>query len=119
MYKRPTLGLSVEEGRVLERHWKGFVRSGAQLAKPEQERLAAISERLASLGASRPLAAGAGPLRLARPLLVFDRADTAPPCRGRSLPVWADSGGEERASAAPGLQRRRAAGPRGEQAQHV
>lgn len=49
--KRDTLGLSVEEGRVLERHWKGFVRSGAQLAKPEQERLAAISERLASLGA--------------------------------------------------------------------
>ena len=46
---------------------------------------------LASLGASRPLAAGAGPLRLARPLLVFDRADTARLCLERSLPVWEDS----------------------------
>jgi peptidyl-dipeptidase Dcp len=45
------LGLTVEEGRVLERHWKGFVKSGAKLAKPEQERLAAINEKLAGLGA--------------------------------------------------------------------
>ncbi|HEV7433375.1 MAG TPA: M3 family metallopeptidase, partial [Pseudorhizobium sp.] len=49
--KRDTLGLSVEEDRVLERHWKGFVRTGAKLAKPEQERLAAINEKLAGLGA--------------------------------------------------------------------
>ncbi|HCL65952.1 MAG TPA: peptidase M3 [Rhizobium sp.] len=48
---REKLGLSVEEIRVLERHWKGFVKSGAKLAKAEQERLAAINERLASLGA--------------------------------------------------------------------
>ncbi|TCP87789.1 peptidyl-dipeptidase Dcp [Rhizobium sp. PP-CC-2G-626] len=49
---RDTLGLSLEQSRVLERHWKGFVKSGAQLAKPEQERLAAINERLAGLGAA-------------------------------------------------------------------
>lgn len=49
---RDTLGLTLEESRVLERHWKGFVRSGAKLAKPEQERLAAINETLAGLGAS-------------------------------------------------------------------
>jgi peptidyl-dipeptidase Dcp len=46
------LGLTLEESRVLERHWKGFVKSGAKLAEPDQERLAAINERLASLGAS-------------------------------------------------------------------
>ncbi|MGV8937492.1 MAG: M3 family metallopeptidase [Allorhizobium sp.] len=49
--KRETLGLTTEEMRVLERHWKGFVKSGARLEKAGQERLAAISERLASLGA--------------------------------------------------------------------
>ncbi|PTM96378.1 M3 family metallopeptidase [Mycoplana dimorpha] len=48
---RDALGLTVEQTRVLERHWKGFVRSGAKLTKPEQERLAAINERLAKLGA--------------------------------------------------------------------
>lgn len=50
--RREELGLDGEELRVLERHWKGFVRSGAKLPKPEQERLAEINERLASLGAS-------------------------------------------------------------------
>lgn len=49
---RESLGLSLEETRVLERHWKGFVRSGARLPKPEQERLAAINERLATLSAT-------------------------------------------------------------------
>ncbi|MES5100850.1 M3 family metallopeptidase [Agrobacterium sp. BA1120] len=49
--KRDTLGLTGEELRVLERHWKGFVRSGAKLAKDHQERLAAINEELAGLGA--------------------------------------------------------------------
>ncbi|MCM2475318.1 M3 family metallopeptidase [Rhizobium sp. CG5] len=48
---RDGLGLTTEAMRVLERHWKGFVKSGAKLARPEQERLAAINERLASLGA--------------------------------------------------------------------
>ena len=46
---------------------------------------------LASLGASRRLGPEAGALRLARPLLVFDRADTGRLCRERSLPVWEDS----------------------------
>ena len=49
---RETLGLSLEQTRVLERHWKGFVKAGAKLGKPEQERLAAINETLAGLGAS-------------------------------------------------------------------
>lgn len=49
--KRETLGLTNEELRVLERHWKGFVRSGAKLEKPQQERLATINEELAGLGA--------------------------------------------------------------------
>ncbi|MBP2237793.1 peptidyl-dipeptidase Dcp [Sinorhizobium kostiense] len=49
--KRSELGLDLEATRVLERHWKGFVKSGAKLDKPEQERLAAINEKLAGLGA--------------------------------------------------------------------
>ena len=49
---RSALSLSLEQTRVLERHWKSFVKSGAKLEKPEQERLAAINERLAALGAS-------------------------------------------------------------------
>lgn len=49
---RDTLGLTLEETRVLERHWKGFVKSGAKLPKEQQQRLAAINERLASLGAN-------------------------------------------------------------------
>ncbi|MDI7862442.1 M3 family metallopeptidase [Rhizobiaceae bacterium n13] len=49
---REALGLTVEQTRVLERHWKGFVKSGAKLEKPQQERLAAINEKLAGLGAS-------------------------------------------------------------------
>lgn len=48
---RESLGLDLEATRVLERHWKGFVKSGAKLAKDEQERLAAINETLAGLGA--------------------------------------------------------------------
>ncbi|HWU62924.1 MAG TPA: M3 family metallopeptidase [Ensifer sp.] len=48
---RETLNLDLEQTRVLERHWKGFVRSGAKLPRADQERLAAINERLASLGA--------------------------------------------------------------------
>jgi len=48
---RAALNLSLEQTRVLERHWKGFVKSGAKLEKPEQERLSAINETLAGLGA--------------------------------------------------------------------
>ncbi len=48
---REALGLTLEQTRVLERHWKGFVKAGARLEKPEQERLSAINETLAGLGA--------------------------------------------------------------------
>ncbi len=48
---RQALGLDLEATRVLERHWKGFVKSGAKLEKPEQERLAGINEKLAGIGA--------------------------------------------------------------------
>lgn len=49
---RDALGLGVEQTRVLERHWKGFVHSGARLPEAEKARLSAIRERLAGLGAS-------------------------------------------------------------------
>lgn len=46
---REKLGLTLEQTRVLERHWKGFVKSGAKLPKVEQEQLAGINEKLAGL----------------------------------------------------------------------
>src|SRR5689334_171954 len=48
--RRETLGLDAEQARVLERYHTRFVRAGAALEKPAQDRLAAINERLASLG---------------------------------------------------------------------
>lgn len=48
---REALGLDSEALRVLEKHWKGFVRAGAKLDGDGQERLAAINEELAGLGA--------------------------------------------------------------------
>jgi peptidyl-dipeptidase Dcp len=48
--KKDDLGLTLEEIRVLERHWKGFVKSGAKLPKQQQTRLAEINERLSTLG---------------------------------------------------------------------
>jgi peptidyl-dipeptidase Dcp len=48
--KRDTLGLTPEQARVLERYHTDFRRSGAQLDKAKKERLAAITQRLASLG---------------------------------------------------------------------
>ena len=50
--RRDSLGLSAEQARVLDRYHTSFVRAGAALAKPAQDRLAAINERLASLGTS-------------------------------------------------------------------
>jgi peptidyl-dipeptidase Dcp len=47
---RESLGLDPEAGRVLELTWKSFVRSGAKLDEAGQTRLAAINERLATLG---------------------------------------------------------------------
>ncbi|MEX0405726.1 M3 family metallopeptidase [Aquibium sp. LZ166] len=49
--RRDSLGLDPETARVLELTWKSFVRSGAKLAPDEKERLAAINQELASLGA--------------------------------------------------------------------
>ena len=48
--ERGALNLNAEQARVLERYHTRFVRAGAALEKPAQERLAAINERLASLG---------------------------------------------------------------------
>ncbi len=51
LYKRrDALGLSSEQARVLDRYHTRFVRAGGALDKPAQDRLAAINERLASLG---------------------------------------------------------------------
>jgi peptidyl-dipeptidase Dcp len=47
---RDRLGLSAEQARVLDRYHTRFVRAGAALDTPAQDRLAAINERLASLG---------------------------------------------------------------------
>ena len=48
--KREALGLNSEQERVLERYHTRFLRAGAALEKPQQDRLATINERLASLG---------------------------------------------------------------------
>lgn len=48
--RRATLGLNAEQMRVLDRYHTRFVRAGAALDKPAQDRLAAINERLATLG---------------------------------------------------------------------
>jgi peptidyl-dipeptidase Dcp len=48
--KREALGLDAEQARVLDRYHTRFVRAGAALEKAAQDRLAAINERLASLG---------------------------------------------------------------------
>jgi peptidyl-dipeptidase Dcp len=48
--RRDSLGLTPEQRRVLERYHTRFVRAGAALDKKAQEKLAAINERLATLG---------------------------------------------------------------------
>ena len=47
---RDTLGLNAEQARVLDRYHTRFVRAGGALAQAAQDRLAAINERLATLG---------------------------------------------------------------------
>ncbi len=47
---RETVGLGAEQMRLVERVHKMFSRSGAALEQADRERLAAISERLATLG---------------------------------------------------------------------
>ena len=48
--RRDTLGLNAEQARVLDRYHTRFVRAGGALAQAAQDRLAAINERLATLG---------------------------------------------------------------------
>ena len=48
--KRDALGLDAEQERVLDRYHTRFARAGAGVEKQAQDRLAAINERLASLG---------------------------------------------------------------------
>jgi peptidyl-dipeptidase Dcp len=50
MQREGDLGLSEEQTRVLERCHRGFVRAGAALDAKARKRLAAIAERLATLG---------------------------------------------------------------------
>jgi len=50
MQDKTGLGLSEEQSRVLERHHRSFVRAGAALDAKARKRLAAIAQRLASLG---------------------------------------------------------------------
>ena len=47
---RADLELTVEQERVLERSWKGFVKGGAALEDQAQKQLAKINARLAELG---------------------------------------------------------------------
>src|SRR5689334_2797882 len=49
-WERSSLGLDAEEARVLERYHLAFTRSGAGRPEPVKRRLAAIGERLATLG---------------------------------------------------------------------
>jgi peptidyl-dipeptidase Dcp len=48
--RKAELGLSAEQARVLDRYHTIFVRAGAQLGTEKKQRLAAITERLATLG---------------------------------------------------------------------
>ena len=48
--RRGVLELTEEQDRLLDKSWKGFVRSGAKLEGEERERFKAIQERLAELG---------------------------------------------------------------------
>ncbi len=48
--QRDSLDLDPEALRVLEQHWKGFVRSGAKLNEKDQKQLAGINAKLAKLG---------------------------------------------------------------------
>ena len=48
--RRETLSLDAEQARVLERHHTSFIRSGARLKPRGKKRIAAINQRLATLG---------------------------------------------------------------------
>jgi peptidyl-dipeptidase Dcp len=48
--RRASLGLDAQTLRLVEKSWKGFVKSGARLDAEGKKRLAAINEELSSLG---------------------------------------------------------------------
>lgn len=48
--KKGSLGLTEEQSRVLDRYHRSFIRSGAALDAKARKRMAAIAERLATLG---------------------------------------------------------------------
>jgi peptidyl-dipeptidase Dcp len=48
--RRASLGLDAQTLRLVEKSWKGFVKSGAKLDAEGKKRLAAINEELSSLG---------------------------------------------------------------------
>lgn len=48
--RRASLGLDAQTLRLVEKSWKGFVKSGARLDPEGKKRLAAINEELSSLG---------------------------------------------------------------------
>jgi len=48
--QRDTLNLDPEQSRVLERYHSSFVRAGAKLEGSDRERMAAVTQRLATLG---------------------------------------------------------------------
>jgi len=52
MARRGELGLTPEQGRVLELYHRMFLRAGARLAGPDRDHYAAIMQRLATLGAA-------------------------------------------------------------------
>ena len=50
MKNKSSLGLTEEQGRVLDRYHRSFIRSGAALDAKARKRMAAIAERVATLG---------------------------------------------------------------------
>ena len=50
MKQRKSLGLTLEQSRVLERYHRSFIRSGAALDAKSRKRMAAIAQKLATLG---------------------------------------------------------------------
>ena len=50
MKKKSSLGLTEEQARVLDRYHRSFIRSGAALDAKARKRMAAIAERVATLG---------------------------------------------------------------------
>jgi peptidyl-dipeptidase Dcp len=50
MKQKKSLGLTLEQSRVLERYHRSFIRSGAALDAKSRKRMAAIAQKLATLG---------------------------------------------------------------------